>query len=979
MVKKFKGTGSNPLKMAGLLSDEVNKSWEDGTFLEKVSPITQDLLKFWFDSAFSDMRDINFHEGQKQAILNIIYLHEVLNVKNVVDLYLKTDSEVLQDMDIEDLHKEKYQHPMYAVKMATGTGKTWVLNAILIWQYLNDSHAEKSFNNINNDNYTNKKPFSKNFLIVAPGLIVYNRLLDAFLGKEVENGNGERDFGKSDFIKFKDLFIPPYYFDKVLSFIQAAVAKKEEITSKVTGEGIIAITNWHLLMGNEENVIVNSPLDEPVEVLKNILPISPGKTAGNSLESLDNNFLKGNETEFLMNLKDLVVFNDEAHHIHEVKKNNEIFEVEWQKSLSKISENKGDNFIQIDFSATPYSSTSSKNKVKHYFPHVIVDFDLKTAIHKGLVKMIAIDRRNEIDSIELDFKAIRDENNNPISLSEGQRLMLRTGLRKLDILDEEFSQLSKYKNPKMLVICEDTKVAPLVTKFFKDEGLSEDSLMEIHSNRKGEVTEKDWNEIKQKLFNIDNYENPRVIISVLMLREGFDVNNISVIVPLRSTSAPILLEQTIGRGLRLMWRENEFDEIKRENLENVLVKKKEPVNYLDILSIIEHPNFIEFYEDYIEDGIVTEIKEDLDSRKVLGDMITVGLRENYENYDFYWPIILREREEVLSKEELSLENLQPFSVPLDTLQQIKGESGERFVSQELTMRTRFGEYKVNANLFNAQSYNEFISKLINEITSMLQPTGKRKPKSFPMIQVQHAELVGLIDKYIKTKLFNRDFNPFEDDNWKILLMSKENIVNHIIKEITQTIYQIQTNVNVKEAEVNKIFFSQVPELRMRENYSVEISKSIYERLPYPSNSGGLEKLFIESVDRDSRVDSFIKINEYYHTFSTIIYIREDGLIARYFPDFIVKISNDIYVVETKADKDISSYNVQAKRIATLDYLQKINQLKGEDRMDSKWNYVLLGESTLKGMLNKGALIKEILDYSILTEAKIKGTLDDYIN
>ena len=974
MAKKFKGTGSNPLKMAKLLSDEVNKSWEDGTFLEEVSPITQDLLKFWFDSAFSDMRDINFHEGQKQAILNIIYLHEVLNVKNVIELYLKTNPEILQDMDVEDLHKEKYQHPMYAVKMATGTGKTWVLNAIIIWQYLNANSIDKSFNS---DNNINNKSFSKNFLLVAPGLIVYNRLLDAFLGKEIENGNGERDFGSSDFIKFKDLFIPPYYSDKILGFIQSSVAKKEEISSKVTGEGIIAITNWHLLMGNEEKITVNSPLDEPVEVLKNVLPISPGKTAGNSLESLDNNFLKGNETEFLASLDNLVVFNDEAHHIHEIKKNNEIFEVEWQKSLNKISENKGDNFIQVDFSATPYSSTTGKNKTKHYFPHVIVDFDLKTAIHKGLVKMIAIDRRNEIDSIDLDFKAIRDDNNNPISLSEGQRLMLRAGLRKLDILDEEFSQLSKNKSPKLFVICEDTKVAPLVTKFFIDEGLSEDSLMEIHSNRKGDITEKDWNEVKQKLFNIDNYENPRIIISVLMLREGFDVNNISVIVPLRSTSAPILLEQTIGRGLRLMWRESEFDEIKKESRENVLIKKKEPVNYLDILSIIEHPTFIEFYEDYIEDGVVTEIKDDINSQKVLGDMITVPLRDNYEEYDFYWPIILREREEVLSKEELSINNLKPFPIPLETLQQIKGKPGERFVSQELTMRTRFGEYKVNANLFNSQSYNEFISKLVKEITSMSQSTGKRKQRSFPMIQVQHAEIVGLIDTYIKTRLFNTRFNPFLDDNWKILLMSKENIINHIVKEITQIIYQIQTNVNVKEAEVNKIYFSSISELRMRENYSVEVSKSIYERLAYPSNSGGLEKLFIESVDRDAGVNSFIKINEFYHTFSAIMYIREDGLLARYFPDFVVKISNDIYVVETKADKDISSYNVQAKRVATLDYLDKINQLKGEDRMDAKWNYVLLGESTLKGMLHRGASIKEILDYSILTEAKAKGTLDDY--
>ena len=60
---------------------------------------------------------------------------------------------------------------------------------------------------------------------------------------------------------------------------------------------------------------------------------------------------------------------------------------------------------------------------------------------------------------------------------------------------------------------------------------------------------------------MDRHEKPRVIVSVLMLREGFDVNNICVIVPLRSSQAQILLEQTIGRGLRLMWRDAEYNDL----------------------------------------------------------------------------------------------------------------------------------------------------------------------------------------------------------------------------------------------------------------------------------------------------------------------------------------------------------------------------------------------------------------------------------
>ena len=958
------GTKNNPLKLTSELTTVVNKAWDDGSLYDNVSPVTQDLLRFWFSPSFSDIRDINFHEGQKQAILNIIYLHEILGVSSVKDLYLNVYPELLKEMDLDNIEQEKYNHPMYAVKMATGTGKTWVMHALLLWQYLN-SYKNPSDNR-----------FSKNFLIVAPGIIVYNRLLDAFLGKEdVDN---VRDFNTSDFMKFKELFIPDAYRDLIFGFLQTSVACKDEISSKVCGDGLVAITNWHLLIDKDDEENLDSPLDNPAQVLKNVLPVSPGKASGNDLSSLDSAFLRGSEIEYLKGLDKLVVINDEAHHIHTFKRGGEVFEVEWQKSLNKISEFK-DSFIQIDFSATPYSNSGGKKKVKHYFPHVIVDFDLRAAIHKGLVKMIAIDRREEVSSIKLDFKAER-EGNKIVDLSDGQRLMLRAGYKKLKILEDEFKHLDVNKHPKMLVMCEDTKVAPFVTRFFKSEGLSSDEIVEIHSNKKGEISEDDWNSIKQRLFNVDNYENPKIIVSVLMLREGFDVNNICVIVPLRSTESEILLEQTIGRGLRLMWREHEYDEVKYENRRRVLKNKLEPENYLDLLSIIEHPNFIKFYEESLDDDVVIEITEDEKPDKILGDMINVPLRDDFEEFDFYWPFIIQESEEILTNERISIDNFEPYKIPLEELQKIKGEGGEKFKSHEITVRTQFGEYNVSSDIFTAKNYNEFLSRIINNVNAMLQNVG-RGSKAFPMIQVNNAEITGVIDEYIRTKLFNEPFDPMINENWRILVMSDGSIIKHITKQISRVMYELQNNVRIEEAVVDKIPFSKVDKLRMRENYSIDVSKSIYPKLPYPSNKGGFEKSFIEALDNDGYVNSFLKINEYYHDFACITYIRDDGLLARYYPDFIVKINNDIYIVETKSDKDINSENVQRKRIATLDALDKINQLKGVDRMDSKWNYTLLGENTFYSMFENSASIKEILDYNIVNESIAKGhkTLDDFMN
>ncbi|SJM90087.1 Type III restriction protein res subunit (fragment) [Crenothrix polyspora] len=328
--------------------------------------------------------------------------------------------------------------------------------------------------------------------------------------------------------------------------------------------------------------------------------------------------------DYFSGLPELMVFNDEAHHIHDFKREGETTEVEWQKSLTRIAEAKGRRFVQVDFSATPYNDVGTgKNKHKVYFPHIIVDFDLKTAMKAGLVKSLVLDRRKEIGALPLEFKAERDEDGNPM-LSEGQRVMLRAGLQKLRKLEADFARIDPSRHPKMLVVCEDTSVSPLVVKFFCDEGLVEDEVMAIDSGKKAELGEKDWMPVRERLFSVDQHATPRVIVSVLMLREGFDVNNICVIVPLRSSQAQILLEQTIGRGLRLMWRDSEYADSKRENRERI-AGGKEPNSLIDILSIVEHPAFQSFYDELMREGLAGTTSEASDTTSSIGDLVSIGV------------------------------------------------------------------------------------------------------------------------------------------------------------------------------------------------------------------------------------------------------------------------------------------------------------------------------------------------------------------
>ena len=953
-------TGEVPLKLAATLSKFVNAAWVDGSFIQNVTPITKDLLQFWDPKGnFSD-RKFNFNEGQWQAILNTIYVHEILKVKNVKDLYKNTDSELLAELDILELNKEKYSYPKYFIKMATGTGKTWVLNALLIWQYLNAEYEENASGR-----------YSKNFLLLAPGIIVYERLLDAYLGKVKEDET--RDFNESDFKKFEDVFLPSIYRDEVFGFIQSAVAQKEEIGKKITGEGVIAITNWHILMINKFG---GEAPEDIVSVIKEILPITPGTSSGHSLNELDAQYSSGAELEFLKNLPNLVIFNDEAHHLGEWKKSDEILEKKWQESLDGIAKNKKDGLLEVEFSATPYGVTGSgQRRIKDYFPHIIVNFELVEAIRQGLVKTVAIDRRKEIAAIPLEFKAEK-EMGVVTNLSEGQRIMLRAGITKLKILEDGFSKLDKTKRPKMLVICENTNVAPLVINFLKQEGYSEEELLEIHSKRE-ELSEDDWNSIKQRLFSIDKYDKPKIIVSVLMLREGFDVNNICVIVPLRSSSSAILLEQTIGRGLRLMWREPEFQESKRENRERLLIKKEEPTNWMDILSIIEHPAFIEFYEKELA-GAIGEVNELPRKERVVGDFIVVKLKDNYTDYDIFWPIIVNENEEELTEKELSIENLEQSPIKLDELKSLVNKEGDTFQSEELTVHTKFGEYQVTSEIFTVKSYNSFLQKIVNIATTIPVKIGKKNQKIFPLIQINSAAIAEFIDNYIRHKLFNKNFDPLIDNNWKVLILTQGRIVQHIVKNIANAIYNLQKDLKISEAEVIKRYFSENKEIRLRENYSLDVAKSIYPKIGYPSNKGGFEKAFIEFIDSDSKVNSFMKINQYLNEFANIIYIRDDGLLALYYPDFLVKIAGKMYLVETKAEKDLNQQNVINKRLAAAEWVNRVNQLKENDRMNCTWSYVLLGEETFYSMSKNGATTEEILEYAKMTIPKIKGELRDYL-
>lgn len=936
-----------PLTLASRISQEVNECFESGAIWESVSPVTSRLLHFWFDEEYREQRECNFHKGQEQAIKNMIYLYEVARVESVAQMYQRFYPEAMGGI-LNELAESSFVK--FCIKMATGTGKTWVMNALVLWQYCNAVYA---------NGYKGIQYFA-NFVLLAPGLIVYERLLDSYQGRVGDNGS--RDVDSSDIMQNAALFVPEEWREKVREFLSGSVFDKEGKKLESRESGFLLLSNWHFLDEREEvaqRVQSEYPLENVASIVQGILPLYP--STANDLEKLDRAIKAGEEREYLSTLENLCIINDEAHHIYDDDK-----DLKWEGIIKYISQaivKNGGRFMQCDFSATPYIDKKlKKQNVKIHFLHIIVDFDLKTAIHSALVKNISLTQRNILSSIEsLDFRARRDSEGKILGLSQGQEVMIDAGLKQLELLEKEFIKLDSSKYPKMLIMCEQQEVVEFVEQYLETRGLGGESVLSIHSGKKNDIGEQEYLRIKSRLFAMDKHKEPKVVISVLMLREGFDVGNICVIVPLRASESAILIEQTIGRGLRLMWRDNAGALMRLENLK-ALQNGQKPANYIDHLVIVEHPSFQRFYDEMIKNHLVFVDTDEQGGGSVTGDMLYVGLKPDYEAYDMAWHRVvsshtqtrLNERLEALLQKPLA--HFSAFS--LDGLKQIAGTK-ERFILENFTTQTQFGGFEISAELFNAGAYSEFLRVLCESIAGKLERSGGNvsggKGLSVRLQGVEHL-LIKRIDRYIRYELFKESFNPL-DSSWRVLCL--KDVGEHIIKVFLELLQELESTQESIEMALESRYFSEVEGFRHREQFCLDGIKSIYTHTPFPSNKGGLERVFIEWIQKQGDIVRFVKILESKHSFAYIPYIRADGVLGRYFVDFMAEGEREVYIIETKSQKDLRAEDVVRKKRAAISYVEQVNAALAI-RGQKLWRYVLVGEGSLHSIIARGGGIDDLV-------------------
>ena len=498
------------------IRDEVD-AWRGGGY-RGATHVTRRLFEFWFEEDHKITGfDVPFRYFfcQREAMETLAWLVEIdgqRDARAIIETYATITQRDLISKNIEfqttmdgrrqvrryvpELEKEGVQDlpPEHllrlAFKMATGSGKTWVMAMAVIWSRLHKQHVSGS-------------ELSTNFLIVAPNVIVYQRL--------------ERDFADNRIFHRLPL-IPPEW---KRGFSQKLILRGD--AAEPAQSGNLFLTNIQQLYESRDEEWTP---ENAIEALLGKKPVQDLAFSG-----------QRSMLERLKSLKDLVVLNDEAHHVHEE-------ELAWSQSLLTIHEALPRGLgAWLDFSATP------KDQNGMYFPWTVVDYPLAQAVEDRIVKApIIVTNRNQ--PIE-DPDGVTKEN-----VAEKYGYWLQAAVRRWKQHRKVYRKLGI--RPVLFIMAERSVYADALGEYlWKTTGLGfrESEVLVIHTDTTGEITKRDLEKAREVARDIDKAESRiKAIVSVMMLREGWDVRNVTVVLGLRpfTAKAEILPEQVIGRGLRLM-------------------------------------------------------------------------------------------------------------------------------------------------------------------------------------------------------------------------------------------------------------------------------------------------------------------------------------------------------------------------------------------------------------------------------------------
>lgn len=478
---------------------------------EGASDVTRELFRYWFEEDHLLNGEVfRYWFGQREAVETLVYLIEIDQIRDAkvlidgfAEIYqaslLSKSIEYQTTMDgkrqirryfpelgtegTQDLPPENLGR--FAFKMATGSGKTVVMAMLMVWSYFHKKNVPGS-------------DLSTNFALFAPNVIVYQRL--------------EKDFADNRI--FRELPLVP----KGWSWNVKVILRGESAEPDPSGN--LFVTNIQQVYESRDKEWT------PVNAIDALLGRKPAQDLASHQRSM---------LERLKSLPDLVVFNDEAHHVHDE-------DLAWHKALMSIHDSLPSGLsLWLDFSATP------KDQNGTYYPWIICDYPLAQAVEDRIVKAPLIVHQVK----KADPEKVTQDN---IVEQYGEWL-----LAALVRWREHYDTYKKLgPKPVLFVMAEKNVFADRIRDWLvatKETGLKGSEVLLIHTDSEGNITKADVEKAREAARDIDKPQSRvKVIVSVMMLREGWDVRNVSVVLGLRpfTSKAKILPEQAVGRGLRLM-------------------------------------------------------------------------------------------------------------------------------------------------------------------------------------------------------------------------------------------------------------------------------------------------------------------------------------------------------------------------------------------------------------------------------------------
>jgi type III restriction enzyme len=724
----------------------------------------------------------------------------------------------------------------YVIKMATGAGKTKVMGLTLVWSYFHKLYEPDS-------------PLSKNFLVIAPNIIVLNRLLKDFAGLKMF---------------FEEPFVPENGFDEKdwQNDFQLTLHIQDEL-KPITKSGNIFLTNIHRVFLNEES-------EQSFEDI--FLGIKPKPDADVS-RGLDLGKVLRSDA-----IKDLVVLNDEAHHIHDSS-------LAWFRSIEDISNKlklKTGNGIalQTDFSATPKHNNGA------IFVQTICDYPLVEAIQQNVVK-----------SPVLPDEASRQKIQEKESSDFVERYKDYIHLGYLE-WEQQYEELKNHKTPILFVMTMSTKEADQAAAFLESTyPKMKNSVLTIHTNNSGEIKEtattkkakEELEKLRKAADDIDKDYSPyKAVVSVLMLREGWDVRNVTTVVGLRPFGADskILPEQTIGRGLRKMF----------------------PLDTPENLVVVGTSAFLEFVESLKTEGVEFQYSPMGKGTKGKSPVIVEVDKEN-PNKD-----------------------LDELDIPIP---QLSPRIYREFKNLELIDVNKFRNEKAYLKKFSDEELKEII---FNDIEGEFShktvfkdtiPDFRNVVGFFTSAILKDSRLVSgfdilypKVESFIKYKLFSKEVELSDPQTLRNLseLRPKEILKSTFKKAIDEL-----TVSDKGTAEVKNYISLKLSKPKIAENQAFLVpKKSVFNKI-IGDNPFELEfASFLENKFDD--VVSYAKntMGEGGINFK-IEYQAKDGNIREYYPDFFVKTQpNTFFIVETKGREETSDL-LKIKRLAT--WCKDINKVQ----------------------------------------------------